>query len=70
MFSKKIEKYCKENGLSIMAFEVKCGLSNGLVGKWRESGGYPSVPTVQKIAEATGRSIEYWLSNQQENEVV
>ena len=29
-----IVKYCKENDISISAFEKKCGFGNGTVGKW------------------------------------
>ena len=54
-------KYCEQKGLSISAFEQKCGLSNGLVGKWREKNFQPSVDTLQKIVSATNVPIGKWL---------
>lgn len=60
MFFKKVEEYCKENNLTIAAFEQKCGLSNGSVSKWRD-GSFPSIPTLQKISKATKISVENWL---------
>jgi len=61
LFFEKIEKYCSDNKLSIMAFEQKCGLSNGSVSKWKD-GGFPSIPTLQKIEKATKIPIKKWLS--------
>lgn len=60
MFHQKVVEYCKENNLSIMAFEKKCGLSNGTVSKWKDCGN-PSLDTLFKIVEATGISTEEWL---------
>lgn len=59
-FYGKVIKYCYENNLSIMAFEQKCGLTNGTVSKWKD-GGYPSIPTLQKIEKATKISAKKWL---------
>ncbi len=60
MFFEKVEAYCKEHNLTIMAFEQMCGLANGLVGKWK-GGGYPSIPTLQKIEKATKIPTKKWL---------
>lgn len=60
VYSKVIE-YCERNNMSISAFEQKCGLPNGLVGKWREKNFEPSISTLQKIASATKISIHKWL---------
>lgn len=56
----KIIKYCNENSLSISAFEKKCGLANGTVGKWKD-GGNPSLETLHKIVLATGIPIDEWM---------
>lgn len=53
--------YCKEKSISISAFEKKCGLPNGLVGKWKEKGYEPSISTLQKISAATKIPIKKWL---------
>ena len=59
MIYKKIIEYCNKNDLSISAFEKKCGIANGIVGKWKD-GGNPSLETLQKIVSATGIPIEEW----------
>lgn len=59
----KVIAYCEENALSTMAFEKKCGLSNGIVGKWKENNYNPSLGTLVKISIATGVPIEKWLEN-------
>ena len=61
MYQKVID-YCKNNNISIMAFEAKCGLANGIVGRWKEES-KPSLNTVIKIAKATGIPVEHWVSN-------
>lgn len=60
MLYDKIVDYCSKNKLTVSDFEKKCGLSNGAVGKWR-NGGYPSIPTLQKIEIATKIPIKKWL---------
>ena len=67
MFYKKVTKYCKENNISIMAFEVKCGLANGIVSKW-VNGNNPTLNTIVKISQATGVPIEYWVSKLDEKD--
>ena len=56
----KIMDYCNQNRLSVSAFEKKCGLTNGTVGKWKD-GGNPSLETLQKIVSSTGIPIEEWM---------
>ena len=60
MIYNKIIKYCNENSLSVSAFEKKCGLANGTVGKWKY-GGNPSLETLHKIVLATGIPIDEWM---------
>ena len=60
MIYNRIINYCNQNSLSVSAFEKKCGLANGTVGKWRY-GGNPSLETLQKIVSATGIPIEEWM---------
>ena len=60
MIYNKIIKYCNENSLSVSAFEKKCGLANGTVGKWKD-GGNPLLETLHKIVLATGIPIDEWM---------
>ena len=52
MIYKKIMKYCEENHLSIAAFEKKCNIGNGTIGRW-EKGSKPSLDTLEKIEKET-----------------
>ena len=61
MIYEKIVAYCKENNMSIMAFEQKCKLANGVVGGWRDDNLKPSLTSLTKIVEATGIPITEWL---------
>lgn len=61
MVYNNVIEYCGKNNISISAFEKKCGLPNGLVGKWKEKGYEPSVSTLQKIESATKVPIKKWL---------
>ena len=60
MIYNKIMDYCNKNSLSVSAFEKKCGLANGTVGKWKD-GGNPSLDTLQKIVLTTGIPIDEWM---------
>lgn len=64
MIYEKIVAYCKENNMSIMAFEKMCGLANGVIGKWENDKLKPSLSSLSKIAEATGIPIAEWLSGE------
>ena len=64
MIYNRIINYCNQNSLSVSAFEKKCGLSNGTVGKWRD-GGNPSLETLQKIVSATGVPISEWIKERE-----
>ena len=52
-----IVKYCKENDISISAFEKKRGFGNGTVGKW--SGEInPSLESLKIISKHTGIDLK------------
>lgn len=53
MIYDKIVSYCEEKGMSIMAFEKMCDLSNGTVGKWKDKKLNPSLESIRKIVKAT-----------------
>lgn len=53
----KIIEYCTKNKISISAFEKKCGIGNGTVGRWNpeiDEYSKPSLDSLQKIVNATG----------------
>lgn len=61
MLYEKIVDYCEKEGLSISAFEKKCDIGNGTVGRWKDDGSKPSLTTLEKIAKATEVSVTEWL---------
>ncbi len=66
MIYQNILAYCKENHMTIMAFEQLCELGNGVVGKWEGDKYKPSLTSLQKIEAATGIPLAEWLK-QKEN---
>lgn len=60
MIYDKIVEYCTNKGMSIMAFEKMCDLSNGTVGKWRDNKLNPSYDSIRKIVSATGIPFDEW----------
>lgn len=56
----KVIQYCQEKGISVLAFEKMCGLSNGTVQGWKVKGSNPSMESMKKIMSATETSFEYW----------
>lgn len=58
----KVLKYCLENQLSIAAFEKKCNIGNGTIGRW-EKGSKPSLDTLEKIEKETGITVSELVSN-------
>ena len=61
MIYEKIVVYCNENNISICDFEKKCGIGNGVVGRWKDDKSSPTVTTLTKIAKATKIPISEWL---------
>ena len=61
MVYEKVVAYCNENGITVSEFERRCGLGNGVVSKWRDSGYWPSIPTLQKMEAATGVPMHEWM---------
>ena len=61
MIYKKIIRYCEENNISISAFEKKCKIGNGTIGKW-EKGGKTSLDTLEKISKVTGITVAELVS--------
>ena len=60
MIYSKVLAYCEQKDLSIRQFEMKCGLANGTVSKWKD-GGNPSLSTLLKIEQFTKISAKKWL---------
>ena len=55
MLYKKIKSYCKENHISLAAFEKRCGLGNGTIKGWISSS--PRLDSLDKVSKETGMTI-------------
>ena len=64
MVYQTVIEYCEKNNLSISAFEKKCGIGNGTVGRWGQ-GSNPSYETLQKIVRETSITIEELLKDEE-----
>lgn len=62
MIYERIEKLCKERGISVRKLEGECSLSNGSVAKWKTSS--PSVESLGKVAQFFGVSIDELVRNE------
>lgn len=56
-----VENYCASVNISIAEFERKCELGHGVVYQWKVRGNNPRIDTLVRIAEKTGKSINWWL---------
>lgn len=62
MLYDKIVEYCQENGVSLFAFEKKCGLGNGTIKGWMNSN--PRIDSLKKVAEKMGVPIEQLIKDE------
>lgn len=62
MIYQNVINYCKENSMTLSAFEKKCGIGNGVVGRWKNDDSKPTIATLEKIQLATGIPISEWLA--------
>jgi transcriptional regulator with XRE-family HTH domain len=61
MIYQKVVAYCEKNCMSVSAFEKKCDIGNGTVGRWKGDFSKPSLSTLEKMQKATGIPISVWI---------
>lgn len=61
MIFKRIESWCKENGISVSALEKKCGLGNATIRGWETSS--PRIDSLKKVSDFTGIPINELAGN-------
>lgn len=66
MIYEKVVHLCDQNSISIKQLEICCGIGNGTIGKWKESGGNPTVSTLEKIATYFDIPVAYFFEKQVE----
>ena len=59
MLYEKIEKLCKEKGISIAYLEREAGLGKGAISKWRTSS--PTVDNLKAVANVLETTIDELL---------
>ena len=59
MILQNIRVLCTKRNISLTKLEQDIGLSNGVIGKWRESN--PSVVNLKKVADYFGVTIDELL---------
>lgn len=52
----RIKALCDEQNISIRALEIKAGIGNGVIGKWRELG--PTLESLRKVSGALGVPLD------------
>lgn len=55
MIHEKIERLCKERGITIARLERECGLGNATVRGWRQKS--PTVSKLQRVADYFGTTV-------------
>lgn len=50
-----MKELAEKKHISLKQLEVKAGIGNGTIGKWREAN--PSVDTLKKVADALGVTV-------------
>ena len=56
----KIAVLCEQRGVSICKLERETGISNGTIGKWRNSS--PTVDKLKKVADYLGCTVDDLLT--------
>lgn len=59
--SDRINKLCKERGITRKQMETEAGLSNGIASKWKKAGFQPGYSSLMKLSEYFGVSVDYLL---------
>lgn len=58
MVYEKVRELCDENGVTIYELEKKCGLSNGVIQKWKKAN--PTLKNIEKVALYFGKPVDYF----------
>ena len=59
----KIRILCEKKGVSITRVEKETGLSNGAIGKWKDS--TPTVEKLKKVADYFGVTVDELITEQE-----
>lgn len=63
IFFEKLDALIKDRGWSLCELSVQAGLSTGMIYRWRNHNQVPSMESLQKISDALGVQVNYFLNN-------
>lgn len=63
IFFEKLNVLLKDRGWSLCELSVQAGLSTGMIYRWRNHNQVPSMESLQKIGDALGVPVDYFLNN-------
>lgn len=63
IFFEKLNVLLKDRGWSLCELSVQAGLSTGMIYRWRNHNQVPSMESLQKISDALGVPVDYFLNN-------
>lgn len=66
MVTDNIKAMCKARGVTICELERKCGIGNGVIGKWGKSTGGPTLETAKKISDFFGCTLDELFAEKEE----
>jgi transcriptional regulator with XRE-family HTH domain len=61
MIFENIQRIAQEKNLTIQSIEKGCGLSGGIISKWKESNN-PKIDNLKKVADFLGVTIEQLIA--------
>lgn len=65
IFFEKLDALIKDRGWSLCELSVQAGLSTGMIYRWRNHNQVPSMASLQKISDALGVPVEYFINGEQ-----
>ena len=65
IFMDNVNKYIESENINNREFEIRCGLANGSINGWRKRNDV-RITTIQRIAEKTDTTLEYWISENEQ----
>lgn len=63
VFFEKLDALLKNRGWSLCELSAQAGLSSGMIYRWRNHHQVPSMESLQKISDALGVPVDYFLNN-------
>ncbi len=66
--AEKIKLAVRETGLTQQNFAKKIGLGESVISRWLKGDRQPSITSLKKIADATGKPLKYFVDSSKNND--